>query len=137
MSLVPNADGTSYTAAGPITLVTQSANGSPVTITAQSATYTVTNPIEFSNLLLLNNVTFSHTVDGVTYTSSIPNLSFAYETGYGTSYIATTPLVPMPWGDLVIPNLTDANGTVAPDNANVAGAWIMQIGLTIKPVYSN
>lgn len=134
--LNPSTDGTSYST-GPLTLVTQTAGGSPVTITAQSATYTVTNPIEFSNLLLLNNVTFSHTVDGVTYTSTIPNLSFAYERGYGLSYIATTPPSPMSWGDLVIPDLKDGSGAVAPDNANIAGAWILQAGFTVVPVYSN
>lgn len=135
LDLQPNATGTGYQS-GPVTLVTQTAGGSPVTISAQSATYTVTDPIEFSNLLLLNNVTFTHVVDGVTYTSTIPNLSLAYESGYGLSYIATTPPNPMPWGDLVIPDLKASDGAIAPDNAQISGAWILQAGLTVKPVYS-
>lgn len=135
MIMNPSADGTSYVS-GPVTFVNQAPGGSPVTITAQSVSYTVTNPIEFSNLLLLNNVTFTHVVNGVTYSSTIPNLSVAYERGYGLSYVGTTPPNPMPWGDLVIPDLHDGNGALAPDNATVAGAWIMQIGLTVQPIYS-
>lgn len=138
LNLTPSTDGTTYNSSGPVTFTTQTATGSPVTITAQSVSYTATNPVEFSNLLLLNNVTFSHAVNGITYTSTIPNLSFAYQQADGGSmkYIATTPPVPHAWGDLDIPDLKAANGTVAPDNANVAGEWIMQIDLTVTPNYS-
>lgn len=137
LTLTPSADGTTYNSTGPITFTTQAAGGSQVTITAQSASYTSTNPVEFSNLLLLHNVTFTHTVGGVTYTSTIQNLSFAFQKSEGAmKYVATTPPVAHSWGDLVIPDLKNASGTVAPDNANVAGAWIMKIDLKVTPNYS-
>lgn len=135
LTLTPSADGTKYTS-GQFTLVSQTSGGSPVTISAQSVSYTVTNPIEFSNLLLLNNVTITHVVDGVTYRAALPNLSFAYQSATGPTYLATTPPVPMPWGDLVIPNLTDSAGKLAPDNNQLAGAWVMKIDVTVQPGFS-
>lgn len=136
LELVPSEDGTKFVS-GKVEF-SSVLYGAPVTITAQSSEFWVTNPIIFSNVLLFHNVTVSHQgSDGKTYESKIDSLSLTYERGYGLSSVLTSPPSPMDWGDMVLPDFKNQTGEIDPDNARLAGAWVMKAGVTMQPEYSN
>lgn len=151
--LAPNADGTKWVSDQNITLLRQGEGGAPFTLTAAatgkdashsnvSVEYWVTNPITFSNVLLLHDVTVTYKdpSTGKTYSSMLPNgLSLAFVRGYNQSYVAQSPDVPMTWGDFAVPPLKDAEGnTYTPTGTQpvLQGDWIFNTGLTLKPTYN-